>query len=100
MTRAWKLGVTDGHITSYDGGGAIDEEIAAMLYADDGLLASNQADILQGGTDYLVDLFERVGLNANTSNTKSMTCVSRPCPLNDTKTCLPFCCIIIQCTVP
>jgi hypothetical protein len=49
---AWKvLGVADGHITSYDGWGAISEEIADMMYADDGLLASNQPDILQGGTD-------------------------------------------------
>jgi hypothetical protein len=58
IIRAWKVGVTYGHITSSDGRGAINEEIAAMLYADDGLLASNQPDILQGGTDYLVDLFE------------------------------------------
>jgi hypothetical protein len=58
IIRAWKVGVTDGHITSSDGGGATHEEIAAMLYADDGLLASNRPDILQGGTDYLVDLFE------------------------------------------
>jgi hypothetical protein len=70
--------VTYGHITSSDGGGAINEDIAAMLYADDGLLASNQPCILQGGTDYLVDLFERVSLNANTSKTKSMTCEPRP----------------------
>jgi hypothetical protein len=64
--------------TSSDGGGAINDEITDMLYADDGLLASNQPDILQGGTDYLVDLFERVGLNANTSKTKAMTCEPRP----------------------
>jgi hypothetical protein len=63
---------------SSDGGGAINGEMAAMLDAKDGLLASNQPDILQGGTGYLVDLFERVGLNANTSNTKSMTCEPRP----------------------
>jgi hypothetical protein len=78
IIRAWKVGMTDGHITCSDGGGAIHEEIAAMLYADDGLLASNQPDIFQGGTDYLVDLFERVGLNAKTSKTKSMTCDTRP----------------------
>jgi hypothetical protein len=78
IIRAWKVGVTYGHITSSDGGGAIQEEIAAMLYADDVLLTSNQPDILQGGTDYLVDLFERVGLNTNTSKTKSMTCEPRP----------------------
>jgi hypothetical protein len=78
IIRAWKVGVTDGHITSSDGGGATQEEIAAMLYVDDDLLASNQPEILQGDTDYLVDLFERVGLNANTSKTKSMTCEPRP----------------------
>jgi hypothetical protein len=77
IIRAWKVGVTDGHIASSDGGGAIHEEIAAILYAHDGLLASNQPDILQGGTDHLVDLFERVGLNANTSKTKSITCEPR-----------------------
>jgi hypothetical protein len=56
-----------------------------MLYAEDGLLASNQPYILQGGTNYLVDLFERVGLKANTSKTKSMTCEPRPeqCPMSD-----------------
>jgi hypothetical protein len=58
IIRAWKVGVTDGHIPSSDGGGAIREDITAMLYADDGLLASNQPNILQGGTDYLVDFFE------------------------------------------
>jgi hypothetical protein len=78
IIRAWKVGVTDGHITSSGGVGATQEEIAAMLYADDGLLASNQPDILQDRTDYLVDLFERVGLNANTSKTKSLTCEPRP----------------------
>jgi hypothetical protein len=46
IIRAWKVGVTDGHITSSYGGGAINEEIAVMLYADDGLLASDQPDIL------------------------------------------------------
>jgi hypothetical protein len=35
ILRAWKVGVTYGHATSSDGGGAIIEEIAAMLYADD-----------------------------------------------------------------
>jgi hypothetical protein len=56
-----------------------------MMYANDGLLASNQLDILQGGTDYLVNLFERVGLDANTSKTKSMTCDPRPkqSPISD-----------------
>jgi hypothetical protein len=44
MIRAWKVGVIDGHITYSDGGGAIHEEIAAMLYVDDDLLASNQPD--------------------------------------------------------
>jgi hypothetical protein len=58
IIRAWKVGVTYGHIKSYGVGGATQEEIAAMLYADDGLLASNQPDILQDRTDYLVDLFE------------------------------------------
>jgi hypothetical protein len=78
IIRAWKVGATDGHITSSNGGGAIREEITAMLYGDNGLLASNQPDILQGGTNYLVDLFERVGLIANTSKTKSMTCEPMP----------------------
>jgi hypothetical protein len=78
IIRAWKVGVTDSHIMSSDGGGATQEEIAAILYAGDGLLASNQPDILQGGTNYLVDLFERPGLNTNTSKTKSMTCEPRP----------------------
>jgi hypothetical protein len=78
IIRVWKVGATDGHITSSDGGGAIRDDITAMMYIDNGLLASNQPDILQGGTNYLVDLFERVGLIANISKTKSMTCEPRP----------------------
>jgi hypothetical protein len=56
----------------------IREDITAMLYADNGLLASNQPAILQGATNYLVDLFERVGLIANISKKKSMTCDPSP----------------------
>jgi hypothetical protein len=78
IIRAWKVGATDGHITSSDGGGAICEDITAMLYADNGLLASNQPDILQDGTNYLLDLFERVGLIANIPKNKSMTCEPSP----------------------
>jgi hypothetical protein len=34
IIRAWKVGVTYGHITSSDGGGARSEGIADMLYAE------------------------------------------------------------------
>jgi hypothetical protein len=52
IIRAWKVGLADDHITSSDGGGAISEDIEAMLYVNDGLLASNQQNILQCGTAY------------------------------------------------
>jgi Reverse transcriptase (RNA-dependent DNA polymerase) len=52
-------------------------EVAAQYYADDGLIASYDHDKLQKAMDFLVDLFERVGLKTNVSKTKAMTCTPR-----------------------
>ena len=47
---------------------------AALLYADDGMLASSNPQWLQWAFTQLVGLFDRVGLNTNTGKTVSMTC--------------------------
>ena len=50
---------------------------AALLYADDGMIASSDPQWLQSTFTQIVGLFDRVGLNTNTSKIVSMTC--RPC---------------------
>ena len=50
---------------------------AALLYADDSMLASSNPQWLQWAFTQLVGLFDRVELNTNTGKTVSMTC--RPC---------------------
>ncbi len=46
----------------------------AIFYVDDAFLASWDAGFLQHALTLLVDLFERVGLQANTSKTQMMIC--------------------------
>jgi hypothetical protein len=46
----------------------------AIFYVDDAYLATQDAGFLQHALDILVDLFERVGLQTNTSKTRSMIC--------------------------
>ena len=50
---------------------------AALLYADDGMVASSDPACLQGAFNALVGLFDRVGLQTNVGNTVSMVC--HPC---------------------
>ena len=50
---------------------------AAILYADDGMVALSNPQWLQWAFTQLVGLFDQVGLNTNTKKTVSMTC--RPC---------------------
>jgi hypothetical protein len=74
VIRAWELEISDGH-------SLIDESVrslvAAIFYADDGIIASYQPELAQDSLDYLVELFQRMGLNTNTSKTKSFTCSPR-----------------------
>jgi hypothetical protein len=46
----------------------------AIFYVDDAFLASQDAGFLQHALTLLVDLFEQVGLQANTSKTQMMIC--------------------------
>ena len=46
--------------------------IAAVFYADDGLIAARDAKRLQQAFDILIDLFDRVGLATNETKTKVM----------------------------
>ncbi len=57
--------------------GNLAEHIAglfAVFYADDGYIASCNADILQEGLDILVKTFKHVGLATNTKKTQAMVC--------------------------
>jgi hypothetical protein len=60
--------------------------VRAIFYADDGLLYSTDADKLQQATELMVDLFERMGLQANPDKTKAMVCAPQP---TLTRTCSP-----------
>ncbi len=46
----------------------------ATFYVDDAFLASRDAGFLQHALTLLVNLFEQVGLQANTSKTQTMIC--------------------------
>ena len=47
----------------------------AIFYVDDAYLASRYGKFLQRPLDLLVGLFERVGLETNTSKTQTMICI-------------------------
>ncbi len=47
----------------------------ALFYEDDGVLASQEANLLQSLQDLLVGLFERMGLHTNVIKTKCETMV-------------------------
>ncbi len=49
----------------------------AIFYVNDAFLASRDAGFLQHALTLLVDLFERVGLQANRSKTQTMICTPR-----------------------
>ena len=57
--------------------GMVEEFMAtffAVFYVDDAYLASRDPGILQHALNLLVDLFERVGLQTNTTKTQTMIC--------------------------
>jgi exonuclease III len=60
--------------------------VKAIFYADDGYIYSTNADALQQATDWIVDLFECMGLKANPEKTKAMICAPRP---SVTRICTP-----------
>jgi exonuclease III len=47
--------------------------VQTIFYADDGRLGGEEADKVQEVMDFVADLFERMGLEVNTSKTVSMT---------------------------
>ena len=47
----------------------------ALFYADDGVVASRDPELLQRALGILSRLFERVGLGTNTKKTQTMICV-------------------------
>jgi hypothetical protein len=74
VIRAWELEISDGRSVTDE---AFCSLVASICYADDGLIASYQSELAQDSLDYMVDLFQRMGLNTNTSKTKSLTCSPR-----------------------
>ncbi len=49
----------------------------AIFYVDDAYLASWDAEFLQYALTHLVHLFERIGLQTNTTKTQTMICTPR-----------------------
>jgi hypothetical protein len=81
VIRAWELDISDGSSLPDEAFhslvAAFHSLVAAILYADDGLIASYQPELGPDSLDYLVELFQRMGLNTNTLKTKSLTCSPR-----------------------
>jgi hypothetical protein len=71
---AWELEISDGRSLTDE---VVRSLVAAMLYDDDGLIASYQLKLAQDSLDYLVEIFQRMVLNINTSKTKFLTCSPR-----------------------
>ncbi len=46
----------------------------ALFYADAGYIVRRDAELLDRALDILVDLFEQVGLETNTTKTKATFC--------------------------
>jgi hypothetical protein len=52
--------------------------VKAIFYADDGYIYSTDADALRQATDWIINLFECMGLKTNPEKTKAMICAPRP----------------------
>jgi hypothetical protein len=46
--------------------------VSSVFYSDEGILTSHEDEVLQGSSDVLYKLFERMNLKLNTKKTKSM----------------------------
>jgi hypothetical protein len=75
IVRHWLTLVLDDGSTDDDGLGLSVRHRLVLFYADDGLIAARDNDWLQSALGVLTELFERVGLQTNTSKTKAMTCI-------------------------
>ena len=58
----------------HDGMGHAVGSIVGVLYADDGLIGSQDTEWIVGGISILIGLFRRIGLMANVAKSKNMTC--------------------------
>jgi hypothetical protein len=56
----------------------LSDKVQAIFYADDGHLYGTDADALQRATDIIVELFQRIRLQANPTKTKAMVCAPPP----------------------
>jgi hypothetical protein len=74
--RHWlTLQVDDhGHTATHGMGQSIAQRLT-LLYADDSLLGARNSTWLESAAQSLVDILGRLGLEANTTKTKAMTCL-------------------------
>jgi hypothetical protein len=63
VIRAWELEISYGRSLTDD---AVRSLVAAILYDDDGIIASYQPDLAQDSLEYLVELFQRMVLHTST----------------------------------
>jgi exonuclease III len=73
IIRAWLSSMDDGAETTEGFGFNVFEKIACF-YADDGMIGARDNEWLQVAISRLADLFDRIGLQTNTSKTEAMTC--------------------------
>ena len=73
VVRHWVTGVIAGAEERGDHGKEGRHQ-AALLYADDGMVASSDPRWLQGAFNTLVGLFDKVGLRTNVWKTVGMVC--------------------------
>jgi hypothetical protein len=75
IVRSWAAEVLEQEYVAICGGQDEWLKVALIFYAYDGVLTSYDAILAQTSSDYLVHLFFRVGLNANTKKSNSMVCL-------------------------
>jgi hypothetical protein len=73
VVRYW-LSLVCGENVAANGLGYEVKEKCVLIYADDGLLSSRNQEWVQESFNFLIGIFERVGLLTNTSKTKAMIC--------------------------
>jgi hypothetical protein len=79
IIRTWTW-ETMGNVAATTAGDNVAGYVGAELYADDGALASTSVSSLQGSTDHLVSLFERVKLYTTPIHRKKKAMMCTPSP--------------------
>jgi hypothetical protein len=77
IIRAWLASLDDGAETTEGFGHNVFDKIACF-YADDGMIGARDNEWLQVAILRLTYLFDRIGLQTNTTKTEAMTCLPGP----------------------